>query len=441
MPYITVNVETEKLVPGQVLAEDIRDPNGLPLLYKGVTLSQGLINGLRNREYIGSVKIYVSVEKAPEGLIKPGGSDNFPIPGGVQTKIKRFFEKARTMHELSSSTVQHLTNDVQPIIEAIFETKPSVIDSLQLISNYDDHTHNHSWMVMMLALSVLRIAELDGLFGKGPDRQDKLDIAIGGLLHDIGKTKIPLEILNKPGRLTSEEWKIMKKHPDYGYAMVKRTENLMPISKAIVAHHHRFMDGTGYSPANLPVLKKVPDHIRIVTLVDAYEAIVSDRPYHMAALPYHAIRILEQGAGTKFDPRFLICLKEMVAPFPTGSFILFQGGLVALVESVDPLQKRAPFLKIIAGLQREAGALVGRKFQLGDNLPGVPKEKHIILGAYSPTGLAEKVTGAMNIGRGLDVILGSGAIPYLTALPKWEEIITNNFSFLLRSSSEKNLVL
>jgi len=333
MAHISVKVKTKDLKPGQILAEDVRDLYGRALLFQGVVLTSNLILGLRSRDYIDSVKILIPIEEAPDGLIKPeeGG---IAIPGGIHQKIGRFFENARKVHELRPETIKNLTEDVRPVIEEIFETKPAIMDSLQLISSHDNHTHHHSWMVMLLALSILRTAELNNILR--PDRQDRLDMALGGLLHDVGKTKIPLEILNKPGKLTPEEWKIMKKHPDYGYAMVKPTENLMPLSKAAVAHHHRFLDGTGYSPDGIPPLERLPVLVRIITLADVYEAIVSDRPYHVAALPYHAIKIIGEGGGRKFDERFIDCLREMVAPFPTVTDGINASELQAFWQEASP---------------------------------------------------------------------------------------------------------
>jgi HD-GYP domain-containing protein (c-di-GMP phosphodiesterase class II) len=307
------------------------------------------------------------------------------------------------------------------------------MDSLQLISSHDNHTHHHSWMVMLLALSILRTAELNNMLR--PDRQDKLDMALGGLLHDVGKTKIPLEILNKPGKLTPEEWKIMKKHPDYGYAMVKPTENLMPLSKAAVAHHHRFLDGTGYSPEGIPPLERLPVLVRIITLADVYEAIVSDRPYHVAALPYHAIKIIGEGGDRKFDERFVDCLREMVAPFPTGSFLLFRHGVVGQVTGVDPMEKDLPFMQIVATLTKDMSLLVGREFRLGENMPGMPREKDILFGAYSPANLAEKMESAMKIGRGIEAIIDPAAKPHLHCLPEWENLMAEHFRFLFQPES------
>lgn len=427
MAHIAVNVKTKDLKPGQILAEDIRDFLGRPLLFKGVVLNYRLIQALRLRENIECVKISCKCEEAPQGVLKPDGM-GINLPGGIHQKIGSFFQKARQIHELRPETVEELANDIKPIIDDIFENKPAVMDSLQLISDHDNHTHHHSWMVMILALSVLRMAELQNIMK--PDRQDKIDAALGALLHDVGKTQIPLEILNKPGKLSPDEWDFMKKHSDFGYSIVKSTSNLMPLSKAIVGHHHRLLDGSGYSAEGLPHLERIPPLVRIVTVADVYEAIVSDRPYHLAALPYHAMRIISQGAETKFDGRIIRALNEIVAPFPTGSFLLFRQGVIGQVIRVDVMEKDNPIIRIIASLTKETHLFIGRICHLYDNMPGMPQEKDLVLGAYSPQSLSEKTLEATRLGNSIESIIGSRSGLHLGCLPEWEEILAQSLDFL-----------
>lgn len=101
MAYISVKVRTKDLKPGQILAEDVRDPHGRALLFQGVVLTPNLIAGLRSRDYIDFVKIFIPIEEAPEGLVKPEQT-KIAIPGGIQPKLGRFFKNARKMHEIKT---------------------------------------------------------------------------------------------------------------------------------------------------------------------------------------------------------------------------------------------------------------------------------------------------------------------------------------------------
>jgi len=422
---ITVKIKTSELKPGQKLAEDVLDLHGRTLLYGGAILTSHAIKGLILRDYIEYVKISVSCEDAPEGFIRP--EETVPgISSAVSRKIGNFFERARTFDQLDSEVLKDLTHDVMPVIDKIFDSEPLILDSLQLLSGHDDQTHQHSWMVMLLTLSLLRASELKNILK--PDRQTKLDAALGALLHDIGKTKIPLEILLKPGKLTDEEFALIRKHPTFGYRMVKNTPNLMPVPKAIVAHHHRCLDGSGYSAEGLPPLERIPDLIRIVTIVDIYDAIVSERPYHVAALPYHALKILSNGSGTKYDERFINLLHEIVAPFPVGCFLLFSEGILCQIEKVDPKEKNDPFLKVIGSFTKDSSRLIGRSFKLLEGSFGLPGEKDLILGAYSPQSLSVKLKAAMDLGKSLEEIIGSKDEFYVSATSMFEEVIYENFS-------------
>jgi HD-GYP domain-containing protein (c-di-GMP phosphodiesterase class II) len=127
---------------------------------------------------------------------------------------------------------------------------------------------------------------------------DLHDIEIAALLHDIGKIGIPDSILNKPGRLTDEEYALMKKHPEYGWAVLRLFPGFEQVSLFIL-HHHENFDGSGY-PAGLAA-QEIPIGSRIVSVIDAFDAMVSCRPYRQGLAVEEAIRRLEKDSGTQFD--------------------------------------------------------------------------------------------------------------------------------------------
>jgi HD-GYP domain-containing protein (c-di-GMP phosphodiesterase class II) len=429
---VIVKIKTSDLKPGQVIAEDVYDKFGRPLVYCGAVLSPFSIKGLKLRSYISYVKIKVPFEEAPEGFIRPEESIS-GVPSSVEQKIGNFFKRARTVDQIDSRMIEEISRDIKPVIDKFFDSEPMVLDSLQLLAGHDDHTHQHCWMVMLLTLSVLRLAEQKGVLR--PDYQDKINAALGSLLHDVGKTKVPLEILLKPGKLTEEEFRIVKRHPTFGYRMVVNTPNLMPVPKAIVAHHHRYLDGTGYSAEGVPLPEHMPDLVRIVTVADIYDAIVSERPYHVAALPFHALKILEQGAGTRFDPRFIALLRDSVAAFPIGSFLLFRGGILCQVNDVDRHNKDIPLLHVIGSFSKSGSNLLGKTFWLDNSCNDLPKDHDIFLGAYSPESLAGKIRGSKKFGESYAEMLGSGSSWTLDFLSEYSEIMHHHFSFLTEIES------
>jgi len=431
--FLIVDVRVSDLKPGQTIGETIYDRHGRPLLCKGVTLTPSHIARLMARDYIEYVKIQVPFDETSKGIIKPAEPLKNVSPV-IHKKLGRFFQKARKINRLEDSAIEELSKDIYPLIETIFSTKPSILDNLQMLSGHDDHTHEHSWTVMLISLSILRSAEIMGIMR--PTDQDKHDLALGSVLHDIGKTKVPLRILNKPGKLTPEEWAIMQKHSTFGYHMVKNTLNLMPVAKAIVAHHHRFLDGSGYSAEGVQDLEAIPDLVRIVTIADIYDAIVSERPYHIAALPYHALKILFQGADKRFDKRFVQALSNVVAPFPNGCFLLYKGGILGQVEEVPPKRKDNPLIKIIATFSEHHTNFLNKTFYFQEPLPGFPTEDELLLGAYSPYGLANKAKGALSLRKVKQDILGSAAPTKIYSLSSFKDILDSAFAFLFVPNME-----
>jgi HD-GYP domain-containing protein (c-di-GMP phosphodiesterase class II) len=160
----------------------------------------------------------------------------------------------------------------------------------QLLDLRDLNTGVHSTRLAEWALHVARDLGVHESLYK--------DIEIAALLHDIGKIGVPDAILNKPGKLTDLEYGVMKKHPEYGWAVLKQVPG-MERASLIVLHHHEGFDGKGY-PAGLQG-EEIPIGSRIVSVVDAFDAMVSSRPYR-TGLPFEeAERRLLEAAGTQFD--------------------------------------------------------------------------------------------------------------------------------------------
>jgi len=173
----------------------------------------------------------------------------------------------------------------------------------QLLDLKDLNTGVHSTRLAEWALHVA--GEL------GLDESSLSDLEVAALLHDIGKIGIPDAILHKPGKLSDEEYSLMKKHPEYGWAVMRNVPG-MERASLMILHHHESYDGKGY-PAGLRC-GEIPIGSRIVSVIDAFDAMVSSRPYR-AGMPYaEAERRLLAASGTQFDPgvveRFLPLARE-----------------------------------------------------------------------------------------------------------------------------------
>ncbi|MCQ2771491.1 MAG: HD domain-containing protein, partial [Clostridia bacterium] len=189
---------------------------------------------------------------------------------------------------------------VKKLLDANSYRSQMVLSLRQTLRECDEDTEEH----------VLRTQIMGRELGKklGLTDLEQGYLALLCVLHDVGKVAIPLEILNKPGKLTESEWEIMKSHARKGYTIAKSSPSLAPIADYILSHHERW-DGKGYplgsSGENVPLLS------RIISIVDAYDAMTNDRVYRKAMPKLKALEILKECAGTQFDPNIVKVFVEM----------------------------------------------------------------------------------------------------------------------------------
>ena len=194
----------------------------------------------------------------------------------------------------------HWTPDslrVKQVEEQVTALRSSVICAFnQLLDLKDLNTGVHS---TRLAEWGMRVGQELGL-----EESELQNLEVAALLHDIGKVGIPDAILKKPARLDADEYALMKKHPEYGWAVLRMLPGFERAALDIL-HHHENFDGTGY-PAGLRELE-IPVVSRIVSVIDAFDAMVSSRPYRVGLPHQEAVRRLIESSGTQFDPAVVQC--------------------------------------------------------------------------------------------------------------------------------------
>lgn len=188
-----------------------------------------------------------------------------------------------------------------------FATVAAVEALAVLVDSRDAGTNEHSSRVAELA-EALALA-------LGCCRDRARDIYLAGKLHDIGKLAIPDSILRKRGKLTESEWETMRRHPSIGANVVSHVGSLARLAPIIRSHHERF-DGAGY-PQGLRG-NEIPLEARIVAVVDAYDAMISDRPYRLRMSVEGARQKLRENAGTQFDPEVVAALEQHLDGEPSG---------------------------------------------------------------------------------------------------------------------------
>ncbi|HSC03453.1 MAG TPA: HD-GYP domain-containing protein, partial [Solirubrobacteraceae bacterium] len=249
------------------------------------------------------------------------------------------------------------TDDLSDVVDAVLQEieehdgKAVVLADLCGASAY---TVQHSIDMTALGLLIGRrlIVEHGWLDYKGERQDDRHEerlfrLGMGLLLADIGKLALPESILNKPGKLTEEEWEIVKSHPKAGVKLVRDTGAWCPLVQGCVLRHHERWNGSGYPEGKLDT--EVHEMARIAAVADVFDAITSERPFAPAKPAHIAVQTILAGAGTQFDPVICEVFSQRVAPFPAGVEVELADGRQAIVVSVPELELDRPVLRVISG--------------------------------------------------------------------------------------------
>jgi HD-GYP domain-containing protein (c-di-GMP phosphodiesterase class II) len=209
---------------------------------------------------------------------------------------------------------------------------------LTTVKSYDEYTYHHMVNVCILSLALARAI--------GLPRDDAVALGIGGLLHDVGKVKVPSEILQHQGALDEEQWRLIQRHPVDGAGLVLITSrNAYHPAVATVLEHHSAFDGSGYPSLSGRRSPSLP--ARIVSVADCFDAVTSKRSYRKPEERRQALSILQAGAGRSFDPRVVRTFVRMVGIFPVGSLVRLSTGEVgAVVRNHDQLLAR-PIVRMV----------------------------------------------------------------------------------------------
>jgi HD-GYP domain-containing protein (c-di-GMP phosphodiesterase class II) len=216
---------------------------------------------------------------------------------------------------------------VSPVVENITASilrNAGALLGLSVIKNKDDYTFLHSVSVCTLLVAFCRSRKMD------PDTI--YQAGIGGLLHDTGKALVPDHILNKPGRLTDEEFAIVRRHPKDGYDILRRSPEIGAIPLDITLHHHERRDGSGYPDRQKET--GISELAQMAAIVDVYDAITADRCYHKGMPAAEALRKMYEWSKFHFSPALTQEFMRCVGIYPVGTLVLLESGRLGVV--VEP---------------------------------------------------------------------------------------------------------
>ncbi len=325
-------IPSKCLQPGQILAKNIDFGKNRILLRRGVTLTGSVIQRI---EKLGLQGVYIDDDISRDINISSVISDELKYK--AIKGVKSFFLKA-DQDPMNSGDKQ--LNAIKDIIMGIVNEvqynshiKINIVD----LRTYDDYTFSHSINVAVLSVVVGTVLNLS--------KSELNELALGALIHDIGKVFCDKNILNKPGKLTPEEYEEIKRHTERGYNYLYSSNSIPESSKLSVLTHHEQYNGFGYPDKRES--DQIPLFGRIISVVDVYDALTSDRAYRKAMLPSQAFEYILSGYNTMFDPQIVEAFIKKVAFYPVGTCVGLSSGQVGIVvENFDSSYLR-PLIRVI----------------------------------------------------------------------------------------------
>lgn len=328
------------------------------IFHKGNVLELSDLDNFRRKYH----QLYVDEDERNlylKSLVRVDGADDIQkaevIKDSAISYLKSVFDTGHEFsNEILDETLEGCRESVETMVDVIEDYDITDVHKLiGQLSFHDFYTYDHSINVSMYSISILKA------LNPKADRKDLVIAGMGGLLHDIGKIKIPTRIINNPGKLSDEDFLVIKDHPDFGYGLLcdhdcSHHEGVdFDVIKRVVHEHHENFNGTGY-PNNLKGTE-ISVYARITAIADFYDAITTKRSYHEVLSTEDAIEVMSHSVGRKIDPKIFEVFKKNVNVILSGKtkskvelpddFDSCQPQNILPFEKVGPKIQRSDFLK------------------------------------------------------------------------------------------------
>lgn len=360
-------ITIEQLKPGMFIHDINCGWMGHPFLFNSFKVSNGEdVNKIAaygiNELYIDTAK-GLDVQNAPtqdevsaqlHEQVTKAAKEHKPV---TPQPFREEMAVAYNIHQQANHVVRNILTDVRlgkqlevenlmPVVESITDSifrNPDALTTLTRIKQKDDYTFQHSVSVCALLVTFCRAL--------GYERDIIMDVGLGGLLHDVGKMKVPDYILNKPGQLTDDEFQIMQSHAELGGQLLEKTDGVPSIACAIAGQHHERFDGTGY-----------PQHLKngdithfgqLASIVDVYDALTSNRIYHQGMTPFVALKKLYEWSKSHFDETLVQHFIRVIGIYPVGTLVRLESGVLGVVIKPGEQDLLHPVVRAIYDIERQ----------------------------------------------------------------------------------------
>ncbi len=331
-------VYTKDLLPGMVVASDIITLSNQLIIAANTTLTDFLIEQLKTNS-ISEVNVVGPITSVPSG--NESYSEKITHSKNFRVFKEKFSDNTEILHGAMDDLLSDKPVDTKKLIAQTGDMIPAratsieIFDMIHNMRSYDDSTYAHCMNVALICHVMAGWLHLS--------KEDSEVLVLAGLLHDIGKIGIPDEVIKKPGKLTPEEFNIMKSHSQKGFDILKH-QNLDERVKLTALQHHERCDGSGY-PNGLSAVE-ITEFAKLVAIADVYDAMTSARVYRKGLCPFKVISIFEEEGLQKYDPQYILTFLERIGSSYMNNNVRLSDGQVGEVVMINRNNLSRPMIKI-----------------------------------------------------------------------------------------------
>ena len=340
-----MNISLQQVRQGMITADDVLSPSGQLIIPKNTTLNPRLVSRLKLYN-VKKLCVIITEDVAQELLAM--AEKNKPLnPEKTTQEFKQFNrtyqDMANDLEAAFKTVIEHPYDnyDPAPIIDQILELAKTVkntmhiMSTLQLLREYDDTMYIHSLSVALIAHTIASQQNFT--------EEEKRSLIFACAFHDIGKVKIPANILYKPERLTDEEYYLVKQHALFGYEILNKAHFPQEVQLAALMHHER-CDGSGY-PARL-TQDKLPVFAKLIAIADVYDAMTARRSYRKEICSFDVIAEFENNGYQKYDAALLLPFLTSIAQSHLNNKVLLSNSLIGTIVMINQHKLSKPVVNI-----------------------------------------------------------------------------------------------
>lgn len=329
-------IPINKTQPGMVLAKPVYNDFGVVLLGKDIELTESIILKM---EKLGIESVYINDPRTDDIVVEDVLSDK--TKEMALKSIKNTFQDMFKEKLINRPVIKHdLSTIFKPVLEQMLNDIKSNKQAMLMLSTIyikDFYLYTHSLQVALYAISM-------GL-AKGYNNQNIIELGLGALLHDIGKTMVPLSILDKKGKLDDDEFDLVKKHTSYGFDILRKEHGIPLLSAHCAYQHHERFNGSGY-PRGIKG-GEIHEYAKIVAISDVYDALTSKRVYRDSILPHEALEYLYTKADIDFDKEWVEVFNKTIAIYPLGVYVSLSSHENGVVVDINSKFPSRPIVRIL----------------------------------------------------------------------------------------------